>query len=84
MTLPPLGTGSETQFADLGMRVEVGLGGWRYRIWRGGAEVAEHDPCWPENQTERRARIEAVKKALEILGRSGDDPVAANAKLEWL
>jgi hypothetical protein len=79
--LPP-GTGSETLLGGLRIRVDVSYGGWRYRIWRDRASLAAHEPCWPENQSEALARIEAVSKALEIL-RWREDPERVAAQLDW-
>jgi hypothetical protein len=80
--LPPIGTGAETTLDGLCIRVEVSYGGWRYSIWRGGEFVAGHEPCWPENQTENLASIEAVERALGILRRT-ENAARIAAELNW-
>jgi hypothetical protein len=52
--------------------------GWSYRIQHGNEIIAQHDPCWPWNQTDESARTEAVGKALEILGRQADAVTVAS------
>jgi len=65
------------------IRVEVFVSAWRYTIWRDGGEIAAHDPCWPENQTEEAARVEAVTKVLELLRRP-DDPAIVSRESAWI
>jgi hypothetical protein len=83
MSYLTFGNASETMLDELRLRVDVYCGGWRYTIWRGDGTIAAHDPCWPENQTEDTARVEAVTEALEILRRN-DDPASVSRALTWI
>ena len=76
------GKGYSTELGPLQITVEVREIGWGYWIQRGGKEVAHHDPCWLWNQTDENAKIEAVAKALELLGQL-TDPADVSSKLAW-
>jgi len=76
------GSGSKVTIGDLLVEADVGLGGWRYRISRNGKKIVDRDPCLPGDQCEELARAEAVRDALEILGRNDDSETLAKA-LQW-
>jgi hypothetical protein len=42
-------------------------GTWAWVISRDGKEIAKHDPVMPFHQDEHDAKLEAVKRAVEIL-----------------
>ena len=80
----PLGKGYSSKLGELEIAVEVRGKGWRYRIQQDGKEIAHHVPCrlWNRNHTVQSAKVEAVGKALELLGWQADAVAVSNA-LEW-
>ena len=82
MASPPISKGYSAKLSSLAITVEIRETGWSYSIQREGKEIARHIPCWLWNQTDELAKIEAVERALELLGRQADPAVVSNA-LEW-
>ena len=74
--------GYVSKLGQLKIIVEVRGKGWGYWIQQDGKEIARHVPCWLWNQTAESARIEAVERALELLGWQADAEVISKL-LEW-
>jgi hypothetical protein len=82
MAPSPFGKGYSSRLGRLEITVEVWGKSWNYWIQEGGKEIARHVPCWLWNQTDESAKIEAVERALELLGWQADAMTISNS-LEW-
>jgi hypothetical protein len=80
---PTLGNGARALLLDvLEITVKIGPEFWSYAI-RQGLQIETDATCDLINNNEELARIEAVTKALKILGRD-DDPAAVSSGLTWV
>ena len=83
MAPSPLGKVYISKLGQLEITVALRGKGWSYRIQQDGKEVARHVPCWLWNQTDQSAKMEAVERALELLGWQAD-PRTISKALNWM
>lgn len=82
MAPSPLGKVYISKLRQLEITVELRGKRWSFWIQQDGNEVARHVPCWLWNQTDQSAKMEAVEKALELLGWQADPRTILKA-LNW-